>query len=160
MVFLDSDLLIKCLQPKKNPINLKAQKVLSDLEKQHSNLKITAYNYAEVMRGTYLTKRPARSQQITEKFLKKFSIILPNMESFKEFSRISAHLINVGQSIGEMDELIASIVVASGDTLYTRNVKHFGRVPVLNIVNWELIEDDEKINEGEEEDGTNEVSSS
>jgi tRNA(fMet)-specific endonuclease VapC len=38
--------------------------------------------------------------------------------------------------IGTMDLRIASIVIANGATLLTRNLKDFARVPGLRVENW------------------------
>jgi predicted nucleic acid-binding protein len=36
-----------------------------------------------------------------------------------------------------MDILIASVIVGSGEELYTKNIDHFKRIPNLLIKNWE-----------------------
>lgn len=41
-----------------------------------------------------------------------------------------------GKRLDEPDLRIASIVLASGLTLVTGNVRHFGRVPGLSVENW------------------------
>jgi tRNA(fMet)-specific endonuclease VapC len=40
------------------------------------------------------------------------------------------------RKIGHADLLIASIVLANGATLVTRNLRHFNQVPNLSVVNW------------------------
>ena len=140
MVFVDSDLLINCLQPKDLPINKQARAVLSWLFKENSIVKTTVYNYSELYRGAYLSKRVAYNLELVDKFLSRFSIIFPSFSSFKEYARISATLKLKGQTIGDFDELIASIIVESEDILYTRNIKHFERIPLITLVNWESIE--------------------
>ncbi|MHA2001006.1 MAG: type II toxin-antitoxin system VapC family toxin [Promethearchaeota archaeon] len=137
MVFVDSDLLIKCLRSKKNPINKKAQQVLKDLFVTNSELKITIYNYAELYRGAFLSKKVAYNLDLIEKFLSKFIIIFPTLKSMKEYARISANLQLKGISIGDFDELIASIVINEDDILVTRNIKHYERIPLLSLQNWE-----------------------
>jgi hypothetical protein len=41
-----------------------------------------------------------------------------------------------GEAIGPMDTLIAATALAHGATLVTGNVREFGRVPGLPVVNW------------------------
>jgi len=139
MVFVDSDLLIKCLQPKNNSINKKARNFLTNLFENNSEVKITIYNFAELYRGAYLSKKVAINLGIIDKFLGQFELIFPTLESVKEYSRISANLKLKGQYIGDLDELIASIVICSSDILYTRNINHFARIPLLELGNWEKI---------------------
>ena len=40
------------------------------------------------------------------------------------------------KKIGRADLLIACIALAHGETLVTRNVRHFKQVPGLTIENW------------------------
>ena len=105
----------------------------------NSEVKITIYNFAELYRGAYLSKKVAINLGIIDKFLGQFELIFPTLESVKEYSRISANLKLKGQHIGDLDELIASIVICSSDILYTRNINHFERIPLLELGNWEKI---------------------
>ena len=41
-----------------------------------------------------------------------------------------------GKDIGVLDTLILSIVLAKGEKLITRNIKHFERVAELLIESW------------------------
>ena len=38
--------------------------------------------------------------------------------------------------IGDLDLFIASIALANGHTLITRNIKHFERMPGLTVESW------------------------
>jgi predicted nucleic acid-binding protein len=137
MPYIDSDLMIKCLQPKNQEINKTARKILSWLFKNNSEVKTTIYNFAELFRGAYLSKRVAHNMSLVEKFISRFTIVFPTYNSVKEYARISANLQIKGEKIGDLDELIASIIVDDEDVLYTRNIQHFERVPLINLVNWE-----------------------
>ena len=41
-----------------------------------------------------------------------------------------------GQGIGPLDTLIAATAIASNAMLVTRNVREFGRVPGLKLIDW------------------------
>ena len=41
-----------------------------------------------------------------------------------------------GESIGPLNTLIAGTALARGATLVTRNLKEFGRIAGLEVVNW------------------------
>lgn len=140
MPFIDSDLMIKCLQPQNQEINKIARKVLSWLFMNNSEVKTTIYNYAELFRGAFLSKRVAHNMSLVERFLSRFTIVFPTFNSMKEYARISANLQIKGAKIGDLDELIASIIVNEEDILYTRNIQHFERVPLINLVNWENLD--------------------
>jgi tRNA(fMet)-specific endonuclease VapC len=52
-------------------------------------------------------------------------------------SRIRSGLENLGTPIGPNDLLIASIAVANNLVLVTNNSKEFGRIPTLQLEDWE-----------------------
>lgn len=54
-----------------------------------------------------------------------------------EYGKIRAHLYGAGMPIGPNDFMVASIALANGLTLVTHNVGEFGRVPGLNIEDWQ-----------------------
>jgi tRNA(fMet)-specific endonuclease VapC len=49
---------------------------------------------------------------------------------------IRTDLEQAGTPIGPLDVLIAGTALAHGGTLVTRNVREFGRIRQLNVVNW------------------------
>jgi predicted nucleic acid-binding protein len=136
LVFVDSDIIISSLKPKRTNQNLHARKVISSLFAEFGTVKTTVFNYGELLRGAYLSTKVSVNLQLIEGFLSRFEIVYPNEKSIQEFARISATLQLKGVKIGIMDELIASIVVVSGDILYTHNLKHFERVPMLSLFDW------------------------
>lgn len=52
------------------------------------------------------------------------------------FGRLRADLERRGTPLDDMNLLIASTAIASGMTLVTHNVKHFGRIPELVTEDW------------------------
>jgi tRNA(fMet)-specific endonuclease VapC len=51
-------------------------------------------------------------------------------------ARIRAHLVEVGQPIGDLDSLIAGHALARDLTVVTNDVDDFQRVPDLRVENW------------------------
>jgi len=136
LVFVDSDIIISSLKPKRTNQNLQARKIISSLFTEFGTVKTTVFNYAELLRGAYLSTKVSANLQLIERFLTRFEIVYPTEKTIQEFARISATLQLKGGKIGIMDELIASIVVVSGDILYTHNLRHFERVPMLSLLDW------------------------
>jgi tRNA(fMet)-specific endonuclease VapC len=137
MVFVDSDLLIQSLRKSDSQTSIKAKTVMEEIFQTYPTVKITIFNYAELYKGTYLSSNVAKSQRIVKKFLENFEIVPFTLENSLEFARISAELELKGEKIGDMDILIASVIVGSGEELYTKNIDHFKRIPNLLIKNWE-----------------------
>jgi len=53
--------------------------------------------------------------------------------SARVFGRLTAELYARGTPRGDMDTLIASVVLVHGDRLVTRNAKHFEGIPALVV---------------------------
>lgn len=71
-----------------------------------------------------------------EHFLMPVRILPFDAACASEAADIRAHLEAAGTPIGHYDTMIAATVRRERATLVTRNVREFGRVPSLSIVNW------------------------
>lgn len=83
--------------------------------------------------GEELLRAQERLQR-TELLLKEMHVALVDSASVSEFGRLSKR--KKLKKIGHADLLIASIALANGALLVTRNLKHFRQVPNLKIENW------------------------
>jgi tRNA(fMet)-specific endonuclease VapC len=59
-----------------------------------------------------------------------------NDEAAWHYGKIRSTLLKIGQDIGIMDTLIAAHASSQNITLVTNNIKHFQRVPGLDITQW------------------------
>ena len=63
--------------------------------------------------------------------------VLPfDADAARQYGEIRANLESRGISIGDSDIRIASIALVQGLTVVTGNLRHFQRVPNLNVQNW------------------------
>ncbi|MHA1721431.1 MAG: type II toxin-antitoxin system VapC family toxin [Promethearchaeota archaeon] len=131
MPVLDSDILISFLRGKK-----KAVKFITELINSKSILITTIINVGEMYIGAYLSSQVAKDIGSIEKLLKNFYILDFAKEDSIVFGQIQANLIKNGNQIGRMDTIIGAIVLNHNETLFTRNIKHFSRIPRLKIQNW------------------------
>ena len=136
MVFIDTDLAISFLSSKKDSISKKAKIVMQDLFNESAEIYFTIFNYAELIRGAYISSKVAQNLRIVEEFVKRFRIVPFTNDAAVIYAKIYADLKKKGESIGDFDELISSIVITNEDILYTRNLNHFKRVNLLKIKNW------------------------
>lgn len=135
MVVLDTDVLIYYLRGK-NESYLK----IKSLKKKEEPLNTTIFNVAELFKGCYSMKNVAKGLMKVKSVVEALDdIYLFDNNSVEEYAKISSDLKNRGQSIGVMDELIASICIAHQETLYSGNIKHFERIDDLNIKDWNKI---------------------
>ncbi|HME52113.1 MAG TPA: type II toxin-antitoxin system VapC family toxin [Candidatus Lokiarchaeia archaeon] len=136
MVFVDSDIVIMCLQKHDKPENKKAREIMEYLFDNNAEVKMTAYNYAELIRGAYLSKLVSENMQAVENFARRFTIVFSDQESIKIYAQSSATLRLKGEDIGDIDELISSIAIRYDDVFFTRNTDHFNRIPGMKVIDW------------------------
>jgi tRNA(fMet)-specific endonuclease VapC len=91
-----------------------------------------------VFAGALRSIDPARSLARQRAFFARFQSHPFDDAAAEAYARIRAHLLTAGNTIGPNDMLIAAIAVANGLTLITHNTDEFGRVPGLDLDDWEL----------------------
>lgn len=90
----------------------------------------------EVWVGVLGSQNAQRRQAEYERFLSVIEILPFDAVAGRRAAEVRVDLERRGEGIGPMDTLIAAIALAHGATLVTRNVREFGRVPGLAVVNW------------------------
>ena len=133
MVILDTDFIIGYFREAPKIIE-----ILSNYEENGTKLKTTIINVGELYKGAYLSTKIEENITKIEHFLKKVEVLNLNLTIMKIYAKISADLRKKGEIIGDYDELIASIIIHK-ETLITRNVRHYERIPKLSFQNWEKL---------------------
>ncbi|MHA1509566.1 MAG: type II toxin-antitoxin system VapC family toxin [Promethearchaeota archaeon] len=135
MVVLDTDVLIYYLRDKNDSYSK-----MKNLKKKEESLNTTIFNVAELYKGCYSMKNVAKGLMKVKLLIDALDdIFLFENDSADEFAKLSSDLKNRGQSVGIMDELIASICIVHQESLYSGNVKHFERIDDLNLFDWNKI---------------------
>jgi len=131
MVCLDSDILIALLNGDKDAVSK-----VNNFESLNVPLKTTYPNLCELFKGAYKSSRAEEGVAAVERMTKSIRVVGFSTNSCKTFGFLVNDMRKKGQSIGEMDIMIASLVLSKGEVLVTRNVKHFSRIPNLKIEKW------------------------
>ena len=132
MPLLDSDILIAYFR------NVpKAVEIIDNLILENAEIKTTIFNVAELYKGAYLSSKVEENIKQIEEFLQSITIIDFTIQDAIKFAQISADLRKKGEKIGDFDELIASIAINNEETIFTRNISHYERIPQLSYKNWE-----------------------
>lgn len=127
MVCFDSDFLIAWLQNNAD--------TLKKLEKlQPSSASTTMINVFELYKGVYRSKRKEKELQKVKELLDSLELLTLDHESARKAGELDADM--KSNTVEEADLLIASMVLTNGETLITRNIKHFEKVPGLTIESW------------------------
>ena len=132
MPIIDTDLIINYLRNQSNAVE-----IISKYKKEKKELRTTIFNVAELFKGAYLSSNVGKSIRGITDLLRHFEILNYTIEDAQKYGQISASLKKEGQSIGVFDELIASIVLRREETLLTRNLRHYSRIPRISLQNWD-----------------------
>src|SRR4051794_1767090 len=95
-------------------------------------LQTTAINYFELLSGAE-GKRMGDARQ----FLASIPVLPLGREAAERAAKLRRELESKGQYIGMGDSLIAGVALSRNLPLFTRNRKHFERVPHLKLVEVE-----------------------
>lgn len=131
MVVLDTDLVVALLRGKEAAIEKIRKIEENDLEAYVTS--ITSY---ELFKGVYLSSNPAKNLMQVSNLFQNIKILNFEIEASKISARIFSHLKKKGLMTNIMDQMIASIVISHNETLVTRNLKHYEKIPELKIESW------------------------
>jgi len=137
MAIIDTDLLIQYLRG--NPL---ATKYLDTIIDQEGEMKTTIFTVGELFKGVYESSNPAKTEREVTDLLLNCAILYPTLDSTRIWAQITTELKTkygkqLIKDIGDIDQLIASIVLSSQERIITRNVNHYDKIRGLEIINWE-----------------------
>ncbi len=96
-------------------------------------LAVSIIAVAEIYEGAFGTPDPQATLDGFRAFLSDFAILPVTEPIVEQFARLRATLRRQGQRIPDMDLLIAATAIAEDLVLITRNVRHFARLPDLQL---------------------------
>lgn len=99
-------------------------------------LKITIINYAEFQE--YIDSKDSRTNKfrLYQNFLDEFEILEFTKDAAKVFARLRKDLRKIGNTINDLDLMIAAICITNKAILVTHNLKHFKRIKGLKAEDW------------------------
>lgn len=127
MVCLETTFLIDVLRGR-----TKTVAHLRQLVNSSDTVTLAAPTLFEVMEGVCLSRTKRERNQIQE-VLQHVTVLPLDRETAWRAAELSAQLIEEGQTIGQMDTLIAAIAMHHNESMLTRNVKTFSRIPGLVV---------------------------
>ena len=130
MVCLDTDLLVALLRGEDS-----AAKAIEDFESAGKPLRMPAITEYELFKGAHLSSRREENLQRLRRLFDGTQVLRLTDEACGEAARIYSRLESKGKMINEFDVLIAGIVIASEETLVSRD-EHFDVVEGLSLQSW------------------------
>lgn len=101
-----------------------------------NEIAISAMSVAELRYGIERLGSSQFTQQVVDDFIQHLTILYWGNEETLFYGRLRHGLERQGLGIGAMDMLIAAQALSRKLTLVTNNIRHFERVPDLQIENW------------------------
>lgn len=96
---------------------------------------ISLITYGELLYGAEKSDQPEKTRDTVSDFVQDLEVNLLslNKEIMQVYAGLKADLEKKGQRLDEFDLLIASTAKVNNLTLVTRNLKHYQRVPNLDV---------------------------
>ena len=110
------------------------QRVMQYLQ-HHSQLELSVMSYYELRRGLVQIGATRRLQAL-ETFVAQCRVWEVSAEVAREASLIAGNLTAAGNRLDDADVLIGATARILGIGVATGNVRHFSRIPELEVVNW------------------------
>jgi tRNA(fMet)-specific endonuclease VapC len=102
---------------------------------QYDLIEISLITYYEII-GGLLAKNAWKQLTVFENFVSDNSVIPVTERSAKISAELYSTLRQSGNSVDDIDLLIAGIAIENEMVLVTNNEKHFEKIPGLKIANW------------------------
>ncbi|MHA2100480.1 MAG: type II toxin-antitoxin system VapC family toxin [Candidatus Kariarchaeaceae archaeon] len=124
----DTDFLIEIYRNNQDAMNK-----LESLAQTDSQISTTTINAAEMYLGAFKSINTTNSLYRVNQLLSGFDVIDFSVEHALTYGELVARL--KGKEIGSIDSMIASVALAQGKIVLTRNIKHFDKTGVM-IETW------------------------
>lgn len=132
MLTLDSDTIINLLRRRSGDL----RRCLDEARLKQIPLAVSSVVVHELATGALSSGRPEYHLEAMAEFLEPLEILELSGADAIAAAEIRAQLGRLGTPIGALDTLIAGQAIARDLTLVTSNVRHFGRVEGLSLIDW------------------------
>tara|TARA_B100000614_G_scaffold236665_1_gene234330 strand:- start:744 stop:1142 length:399 start_codon:yes stop_codon:yes gene_type:complete len=126
---IDTDIIIYSLKGE--------QKVTNSFEERLNDPKsISVITYGELVYGAKKSQQEQKNMARVRRIAEIFPIIDISPAIIETFGDLKATLEKTGNTVADMDLIIASTALTHNMILVTNNEKHFQKIPELQIENW------------------------
>jgi tRNA(fMet)-specific endonuclease VapC len=133
MACLDTSFLLDAAGRGGRQLRARAREKLASLVEVGEILTTTRFNVAELWVGVERASDQPGELLRVQTMLEPLIVLDFDESSARVFGRITAYLYARGSPRGDMDVLIASVVLVHGERLVTRNTRHFVGIPDLIV---------------------------
>ena len=101
---------------------------------QQQGLSISVISVAELYEGVYRAPNPEAKEEGLKQFLAGMAVADFTSGTARTFGRLRAEMRQKGETVADLDLLIASTAVYHGLTLITDNRRHYDRIPGIRLL--------------------------
>jgi len=131
MVCLDTSVLIALLRNEDN-----AMRKLRIEAERGTRICTTPVNLCELYAGAYASRDRVKELRRVRGLQEVVRVLEFQAEACKKYGELVNDPVLRERPIGDFDLIIASISLSHGESLATRNVEHFQRIPELTVERW------------------------
>ena len=136
LAVLDTNALIDLSRFHRTAESLRAYVKLAELLSRGEKIMTARISEAEFRVGPFRASDPVRELAKVNAILTQCAISEFDADAALLFAEVKAHLLNIGRPVGDMDIQIAAVALVNGQTLVTRNRRHFADVPGLRVESY------------------------
>ena len=136
MALLDTTVLVDLGRRSHLPAHQRARSAVQSLLSSGETLFTSRINEAEFRVGPEMSGDREKELERVERVLAGIVILEFNAAAALCFAVIKAARLKVGRPVGDCDTLIASVALAHGQLLLTRNPRHFTRLAGLIVQSY------------------------
>jgi tRNA(fMet)-specific endonuclease VapC len=105
------------------------------LEIGWAEVAICVITVSELYFGAYNSTKVEQNLATADNFIRNISVLFLD-QSLKKFGEIKAKLRKAGTPVADFDLLIASVAITENLILVTNNIRHYQRIPNIQLENW------------------------
>jgi predicted nucleic acid-binding protein len=136
VALLDTTVLIDLGRRPQAPAHQRARAAVRRLLASGEMLFTSRINEAELRVGPEMSGQRRRELERVERILAGIVILEFDAEAALRYAVIKAAMLKRGRPAGDCDALIASVALAHGQLLLTRNPQHFRHIPSLIVQSY------------------------
>ena len=131
MIHADTSFLVDLLRDAARGTRGPATVLLEDIAREE--VRVGVHVVCELLAGAEGSQRPTVERQRVRRLCGTLVVSYPNERFAPVYARLLASLRRGGSPIATMDLLIATAAIVDEAAIVTRNIKHFGRIPGLEV---------------------------
>jgi len=131
MVCFDTSFVIDFLRGDK-----KAVSMVEDFKEKDEFMSLAAPSLIELISSAQLGIKRNQEKDKISRFISSITVLSLDKDSAFLAGELEGDLIMAGEQIGNSDVMIGAIAKSNGESLITRNVKHFSKIQGLKVISY------------------------